>query len=136
MGQLSSKLRNAEGGRLMFWCPGCDSAHSIAHGEGPGPRWGWNGNAERPVFTPSVLTWWDEPANLHDHDAMQRDLAEARRRREAGEQNVKVPTVARRCHSFVGCNGAQPGQIVFLSDCTHALAGQTVDLPDWPRHED
>lgn len=34
------------------------------------------------------------------------------------------------CHSFVGCNGAQPGQIIFLGDCTHALAGQTVDLPE------
>lgn len=31
----------------------------------------------------------------------------------------------RRCHSFV-----RDGRIEFLSDCTHALAGQTVDLPD------
>ena len=34
------------------------------------------------------------------------------------------------CHSFVGCNGALPGQIIFLSDCTHDLAGQVVDLAD------
>jgi hypothetical protein len=25
------------------------------------------------------------------------------------------------CHSFMSCNGAAPGQIVFLGDCTHAL---------------
>lgn len=31
----------------------------------------------------------------------------------------------RRCHSYV-----RDGQIQFLSDCTHALAGQTVDLPE------
>ena len=31
-----------------------------------------------------------------------------------------------RCHSFV-----TDGQIQFLSDSTHKLAGQTVDLPDW-----
>jgi len=31
----------------------------------------------------------------------------------------------RVCHSFV-----REGQIQFLGDCTHALAGQTVDLPD------
>lgn len=31
------------------------------------------------------------------------------------------------CHSFVSV-----GRIAFLSDCTHALAGQTVALPDWP----
>ena len=29
-----------------------------------------------------------------------------------------------RCHSFV-----RAGRIEFLPDCTHALAGQTVDLP-------
>lgn len=31
----------------------------------------------------------------------------------------------RRCHSFV-----TDGHIAFLSDCTHALAGQTVPLPE------
>ena len=30
------------------------------------------------------------------------------------------------CHSFV-----VNGQIQFLPDCTHALAGQTVPIPDW-----
>lgn len=30
-----------------------------------------------------------------------------------------------RCHSFV-----QGGKIVFLDDCTHAMRGQTVDLPE------
>ena len=31
-----------------------------------------------------------------------------------------------RCHSFV-----TDGRIQFLDDCTHALKGQTVDLPEW-----
>lgn len=35
------------------------------------------------------------------------------------------------CHSFV-----RDGQIQFLSDCTHELAGQTVELPEWPYGED
>lgn len=30
------------------------------------------------------------------------------------------------CHSFI-----KDGKIQFLGDCTHALANQTVDLPDW-----
>lgn len=30
-----------------------------------------------------------------------------------------------RCHSFV-----TDGKIQFLSDCTHAMAGQTVNLPE------
>lgn len=31
-----------------------------------------------------------------------------------------------RCHSFV-----TGGRIYYLNDCTHALAGQTVDIPEW-----
>lgn len=62
--------------------------------------WAWNGSLDAPTFSPSVLVTYGDHAG------------------------------ARRCHSFVGCNGAQPGEIVFLSDCTHALAGQIVPLPD------
>ena len=36
----------------------------------------------------------------------------------------QTPTT--RCHSFI-----KSGQIQFLGDCTHALKGQTIDLPDW-----
>lgn len=32
------------------------------------------------------------------------------------------------CHSFI-----RNGQIEFLSDCSHALAGQTVPIPEWPK---
>lgn len=39
--------------------------------------------------------------------------------REDGSQGTP------RCHSFV-----RAGRIEFLGDCTHALAGQTVALPD------
>ena len=37
---------------------------------------------------------------------------------------VHPTEVSPRCHSFV-----ENGRIRFLSDCTHELAGQTVDLP-------
>ena len=30
------------------------------------------------------------------------------------------------CHSFI-----TDGRIQYLGDCTHSLAGQTVDLPNW-----
>jgi hypothetical protein len=36
---------------------------------------------------------------------------------------------AGRCHSFV-----TDGRIQFLGDSDHSLAGQTVDLLDWPEH--
>jgi hypothetical protein len=35
-----------------------------------------------------------------------------------------------RCHSFV-----RDGCIQFYADSTHALAGQTVELPDWVAEE-
>ncbi len=104
MAQISSKLRSLEGGRLMFWCPGCDGAHQVGVGDGPGPRWGYNGNPDKPTFTPSV--------NVTYNGA------------DAGVDGAP-PAI---CHSFV-----TDGKIQFLSDCTHSLAGQTVDLPDWEK---
>lgn len=116
MSALSTKLRSAEGGRIMFWCPGCDGAHQVGVGNGAGPRWGYNGNPEAPTFTPSILVsgeTWSPPVT--DENMAEWD-------RSPWEQK-KVATV---CHSFI-----TDGRIQFLGDCTHALAGQTVDIPDW-----
>lgn len=107
MGRISAVLRDATNGGLLFWCPGCDKAHQVRVGDGPGPRWGWNGSADRPTFTPSVLVTWHEPS---DDPALAGDPAH---------------DMKRACHSFV-----TDGQIRFLADCTHALAGQTVPLPE------
>lgn len=87
---------------LSFKCPGCQAVHSIQHGAEDGPNWGWNGSLERPTFSPSVLVTYSGA--------------------DAGT-NGAPPAV---CHSFV-----VNGRIQFLGDCTHALAGQTVDIPDW-----
>ena len=35
------------------------------------------------------------------------------------------------CHCFI-----RQGRIEFCADSTHALAGKTVDLPDWPDDHD
>lgn len=105
MGALSKKLRSAEGGRLLFWCPGCDGAHMIRvreDGRNEGGAWGYNGNADSPTFTPSVLVTYNGP--------------------DAGIDGAPYAV----CHSFV-----TDGRIQFLSDCTHPMAGQTVDLPDF-----
>lgn len=109
MGAISSKLRASQGGGLLFWCPGCDGAHQVMLGAGPGPRWGFNGDVDRPTFTPSILIQYNGP------DAGQ----------DRGDGRLAPPAV---CHSFV-----IDGRIQFLGDCTHALAGQTVDLPDFDR---
>ncbi|MCP3024549.1 DUF6527 family protein [Cupriavidus basilensis] len=52
---LSKVLQDSPGNGLSFRCPGCGASHTIQHGDGPGPRWGCNGDVERPTFTPSVL---------------------------------------------------------------------------------
>jgi hypothetical protein len=45
---------------------------------------------------------------------------------------VKVSSPYRKavCHFFV-----RAGKLDYCSDSTHALAGQVVDMPDWPYAE-
>ena len=87
---------------LRFRCPGCMREHAIQHGSNFGPNWGWNGSLTKPTFTPSVLVTYEGI--------------------DAG-QNGAPPAV---CHSFV-----TDGRIQYLSDSSHALAGQTVELQAW-----
>lgn len=56
----------------------------------------------RPTFKPSILV----TLRWSENDASEKDEV---------------------CHSFV-----TDGQIQFLGDCTHELAGQTVPIPEWP----
>jgi hypothetical protein len=67
-----------------------------------GPRWVFNGDYVKPTFAPSILVTF----RWHDAD---------------GEMENDI------CHSFV-----TKGRIEFLSDSTHFLKGQTVDLLPWP----
>ena len=103
---------------IRFDCPGCALAKQHGtkmvvlpvdwtppgYARSPnihGQPWGFNGDLERPTFSPSVLGRWTE------------------------WQGDDVPPKQYVCHSFV-----RDGRIEFLPDCTHSLAGQTVDLPD------
>lgn len=69
-------------------------------------RWQFNGDSEKPTFEPSMLIRIGPMPKGHPDE---------------GKYDV--------CHSFV-----RGGQIIYLSDCTHSYAGQTVDLPDIPEH--
>lgn len=122
MAALSKILRSCEGGRVVFWCPGCDEAHGIrVHGERPGPLWSWDGNVDYPTFSPSILVRGVDMTakGLADYDAW----CAAGHPPGVGAFETR-PSV---CHSFV-----RAGKIEFLGDCTHALAGKTVPLPDFP----
>ncbi|PHQ63169.1 MAG: ammonia monooxygenase [Sphingobium sp.] len=96
--------------RLAFRCPGCESQH-ICSVSGASP-WGWNGCLDRPTLSPSVLITYN------GSDAG----------KDRGDGKKAPPAV---CHSFV-----TDGRIQFLSDCTHALVGQTVDLPPFHRKDE
>lgn len=72
----------------VVWCPACQEHHAPIEG-----RWTFNGDFERPTFSPSLVV--------------------------GGKYH---------CHSFI-----RDGYWEYLSDCTHAMAGQTVPMedPDW-----
>lgn len=111
MSAINRVLRSVEGGRFMFWCPGCNEAHVV------GPTWAYNGNPDAPTFSPSILV---RSGHYYQPDKQ----CWCSHKEQTGED---PPFKCFQCHSFV-----RDGQIEFLSDCTHALAGKTVPLPDWP----
>lgn len=90
---------------------------------GSGPRWTWNDSFERPTFSPSVLVRSGHHVPGYDGGGCWCDFnAESVAKGEA-PSGFQCGV----CHSFVA-----DGRIQFLSDSTHALAGQMVDLPEWP----
>ena len=118
MSQLSKKLRDLAGDGLAYWCQGCEKRHVVWIDAPDRPCWTWNGNAERPTFAPSVLVRWTEhmppvtPENL-----------------EEWKVNPWSQTdIDHICHTFI-----TDGRVQFLGDCTHRLAGQTLELPDLPQ---
>lgn len=106
-------------GVVAFMCPGCKHQHLVRVAALEGfpnrPVWDFNQNPDTPTFSPSYLLTshtWSPPVTP-------KNLSEWR---AAPWPQVKVPKV---CHSFI-----TDGKIQFLDDCTHELAGQTVELPD------
>lgn len=56
---------DSENAHAMMNCPGCDLVHAIHVGDRiPGkPTWDFNGNLEKPTFSPSLLVkynWGDD----------------------------------------------------------------------------
>ena len=98
-----------------FRCPGCGNRHILPVGPGNGgvyARWQFNGDLDRPTFTPSVLASGSKITLDADGEWS-----------GEWERDATGNTIPYVCHSFV-----TDGRIQFLGDCTHALAGQTVDM--------
>ena len=86
-GQKLHKIGHDNGKiQYLFWCPVCDHCHAYDE------SWKFNGDYDKPTFTPSLL-------------------------------NTKPNDRKDRCHLFV-----TDGKIKYLNDCSHALAGQEIEL--------
>lgn len=108
-----SYLDRMGGGHQEFYfpCPGCKSDHRVIvkWGTNSGrtePQWSFNGDYVKPTFTPSLLVTWE--FNKEEHGFVEKHV----------------------CHSFI-----TDGKIQFLSDCTHSLKGQTVEMSEVDAHK-
>lgn len=93
-----------ENGPVMgytFYCPGCKSHHAFYS------SWYFNGDLEKPTVSPSILVHWVRTKN--------------------DESGKVIPNSgeAMTCHSFI-----TNGNIRYLNDCTHELAGKSIELPE------
>jgi hypothetical protein len=106
---------------FLFFCPGCRCGHGvwITRPNGiTGATWKFNGNTEKPTFEPSLLVTGSEfsAKGREDYNQWMADGHPPRN----GKEFDSVKTV---CHSII-----TDGQIHFLGDCTHELAGQIVPM--------
>ena len=117
IGKVDGKLYLWGKHYIYFMCPGCNEPHIISINTEH--SWGWNNSTTAPTFTPSVLvTSGHFSPNYKPGEPCWCTF-------ENGKSGFKCS----RCHSFVN-----NGKIQFLNDCSHSLAGQTVELPDFEEH--
>lgn len=113
---------DVEGGPVvahMVMCPACGNGHRF-----DATRWTFDGNFEEPTFSPSMLVRFvANPPFAPGTDDYARGPDD---KYLLGPDGRLAGAKDMVCHSFV-----RNGRIEFLSDCTHELAGQTVELPRW-----
>lgn len=94
-------------GRVAYYCPGCKTLVYLNVDNDGRPRWMFDGNFDKPTITPSVLQKVGPWGECHD----------------VPERIGKVDI----CHTFV-----RNGQIEYLGDCTHELAGKNIPMVEIP----
>jgi hypothetical protein len=107
------KICKTDDGKLIYYCEGCECLHYV------NDRWTFNGDYEKPTFTPSILVRGTKFTEKGEEDYEAWHDAGSPKREEPFDHFQTI------CHFFV-----TEGKIQYLSDCTHKLAGQTVDLLD------
>lgn len=106
------KIHDLPDGRHAFRCPGCGDVHALNN------TWAFNNDYDKPTFSPSVLVTCGHYVNGYTKEHCWCTYN--------AEHPDDPGPICYRCHSFV-----KDGKIQFLPDCTHELAGQTVEIPEW-----
>lgn len=102
-----------KGSQIFFWCQGCNQHHCI------NKSWGYNEDPINPTFSNSILCKNGHFGNNHKEG----DNCWCNFHERYPESLHPVPYACGICHSFI-----RNGNIEFLDDCTHALAGTTLPL--------
>lgn len=117
MGKILSRLLyQPYEDHLMFLCPGCQEHHTVAIENGSGKGWQWNKDVLFPTFYPSIKVSFVKATP--EGEKMMQD------RTPLPEGVDRYPCTDEVCHSFV-----KDGNIQFLEDCTHPLAGCKIPIP-------
>jgi hypothetical protein len=94
-------------GYLEIKCRACGH-HLIPTYHGPGRGWTFNDDFDKPTITPSVNESYNDP----------------------GHPSYNPEAKSSRCHYVI-----TDGRITYCGDCTHNLAGQTVELEEFTQAE-
>jgi len=85
--KLSNILHSSTDGFITFWCPGCACAHGVSVQPTVSNGWTWNGDVEKPTFSPSVLALGEKRCHSFIQDGKFQFLGDC-------EHNLKGQTVA------------------------------------------
>lgn len=105
----------SDGTSYSFYCPGCGHEH-VYYTAGQ-TRWQFNGDVNKPTFTPSLLNRWGKEADPNWQEP---------------EGEPFSNSWSGRCHLFV-----TNGVINYCNDCTHPLSGkQGVEMKEYDKLDD
>lgn len=104
---------------VRFWCPACQTNHVVPV---TGKRaWQFNQDFIRPTLDPSVLV----TSGHHQEGWNKKDCWCTFKQKNPDSD---VPFTCYRCHLFI-----RNGRIEYCHDCSHGLAGQTIDMVEIPQ---
>jgi hypothetical protein len=95
---------------ISFFCPGCKDIHYFNVGKDLNPYWEWNNDLIKPTVSPSLLITGVKKMTDDEYNVYL-------------QKSILPEPVPMTCHSFI-----RDGNIEFLNDCTHELAGKTIPL--------